>query len=42
MESANKMRIPLTIYGFPLQFRDLSYRLTILLKVADSATAHFK
>ena len=41
MESANKMRIPLTICGFHLQFADSPYNLRIPLTVADSATAQF-
>ena len=41
MESANKMRIPLTICGFHLQFADSTYNLRIPLTVADSATAQF-
>ena len=41
MESANKMRIPLTICGFHLQFADSIYKLRIPLTVAVSATAQF-
>ena len=41
MESANKMRIPLTVCGFHLQFADSNYILQIPLTVADSATAQF-
>ena len=41
MESANKMRIPLTICGFHLQVADSTYTLRILLTTLDSATAHF-
>ena len=41
MESANKMRIQLTICGFNLHFADSSYNLRILFTVADSAAAQF-
>ena len=41
MESANKMRIPLTLCGFHLQFVDSTYSLRIPLTVADSATSQF-
>ena len=41
MESANKMRIPFTIWGFHLQFADSTYKLRIPRTVADSATAQF-
>ena len=37
MESANKMRIQLTICGFNLQFADSNYNLPISFTVADSA-----
>ena len=41
MEFANKMRIPLRIGGFQLQFSDSTYNLSIPLTVANSATAEF-
>ena len=41
MESANKMRFPLTICGFHLQFADSTCSLRTPLTIADSATAQF-
>ena len=41
MKSANKMQIPLTIYGFHSQFADSTYNLRIRLTIADSGTAQF-
>ena len=41
MKSANKMRIPLTICGFHLQFADSTCSLRIPLTIADSTTDQF-
>ena len=41
MESANKMLIPLTIFGIHLQFADSTNNLRTLLTVVNSATAQF-
>ena len=39
--SYKKKRVPLTIYGFHLQFAESTCNLRIPLVVADSATAQF-